>query len=75
MSVVFEDSWNARVLKVEDNIVTIEITSSPKSIIGEYKINVDTKSLKNGIRSLQSNSIKESIFILFNPWNKSKKLF
>ncbi len=59
-------------LKAEDNVVTLEITSAPTAIIGEYRISVDTKSLSRGNRSLQSNAIKESIFILFNAWNKSE---
>lgn len=75
VSVVLENSWHAKVISVEDKIATIEITSSPKAIIGEWKLSIDTRSRNSGNGSVQSNSIKESIFLLFNPWNKSKSLF
>ena len=72
VSIVLEDEWSARVLKVHGFNVTIEISSAPNAIIGEYLISVDTKSMSKGNRSLRSNPVKEPFILLFNPWNKSK---
>lgn len=73
VSIVLEDEWSAKLLKTEGFGVSIEISSPPTAIIGEYKINVDTRSLSKG--TLLSNPVKKTFILLFNPWNKGIKYF
>ncbi|CAG2110166.1 unnamed protein product [Medioppia subpectinata] len=75
VNIILEDEWSAKVVKVDGFNVSIEISSAPTAIIGEYTISVETKSLSKGNRSLQANHVSESIYLLFNPWNKRDSVF
>ncbi|XP_054154327.1 annulin-like [Oppia nitens] len=73
LSIVLEDEWIARIIKVEGFNVSIEISSSSSAIIGEYNLSVETKSLRHEV--FLPNPVIESFYILFNPWNKRDSVF
>lgn len=69
------NAWHAKANDIDENNLLLEVTTSVDSIIGEWNLNFDTKSMNYGNSSLHSNPIKKSIIILFNPWHKSKNFF
>lgn len=61
------NSWFAHIIKIEENSVVVEVTSSVNSLIGEYRLNIDIKT-RTGFNSFAVNT---KIYLLFNAWNKS----
>ncbi|KAK6623188.1 hypothetical protein RUM43_009040 [Polyplax serrata] len=58
-------SWSAELESCYQRTMTVLITTSPDCLVGEWKMDVDTR-LKNG-KAVSYNYVS-SIFILFNPW-------
>jgi len=74
-SFVSENKWSARIVLTDNKSVTVEVTSSPEAIIGEYLLVIDTKSPSRIDDSFYSNPISQSFVMLFNPWNRGDSVF
>ncbi|KAJ8865859.1 hypothetical protein PR048_033382 [Dryococelus australis] len=66
------DDWNAVLDSIQENIITVKITSSATCIVGKWKFDIDTKVKNNGALSY---SHKDSIYILYNPWCRLDQVF
>ncbi|CAG9854837.1 unnamed protein product [Phyllotreta striolata] len=58
-------SWNVVLDKVNGNVITIQVTTSPDAIVGKWNLEVDTRIIDGGAYSY---SWETGIYMLFNPW-------
>lgn len=43
--------WNVVLDKVNENVITVQVTTSPNAIVGKWKMGVDTKIIDDGAYS------------------------
>lgn len=69
------NAWHAVLTKVFPNAIQVEVTSSPNAIVGEYRMQIDSRNGKSESRgtaqSFVSYQVDTRILLLFNAWNKS----
>lgn len=69
-----ESAWHSRLSSIDNATAAVSVTPSAKAVVGEWSIDVDTRSKKDTHleRSISKHTAKKNIFILFNPWCKRK---
>lgn len=66
-------SWDVSIIRWESKSAVLEITPLVETIIGEWSLTIETKSLTaSGSPRYSSYTVPKSIYILFNPWHKGK---
>lgn len=65
------NAWHALVTKVHDTSIQVEVTSSPNAIVGQYRLQIDSRSGAGEPQSFVSYPVDTRIYLLFNVWNKS----
>nr|AYV89268.1 annulin-like [Tetranychus evansi] len=63
--------WEVSILSWETKSATLEITPAINTIIGEWKLSIETRSIVSGRNRYSTFQVPASIYILFNPWNKN----
>lgn len=72
--VVKNGSWTALLLNTTNDTITVSIKPTADTIVGEWKIDVDTKF--NGTEGVAvSYSHQGGIYVLFNPWCKKDQVY
>ncbi|KAG9508704.1 hypothetical protein GZH46_02794, partial [Fragariocoptes setiger] len=72
-------AWNARLAQIDGSAATINVTSSAKSVVGEWSLDVDTRS--RSFENSDSNGVfikytsKKNFFLLYNPWCKQDPVY
>ncbi|XP_076321349.1 annulin-like isoform X1 [Tachypleus tridentatus] len=71
------DGWQARLLFVDDKSATLEVTSVPNTIVGEWTLDIDTKLKAARDEDAQTlrYSVKDPLFLIFNPWSKQDPVY
>lgn len=65
-------TWNAVLESSNENVIRIKITPAADAIVGQWKMDIDTKLKNDGAVSY---SHKEPFYILFNPWCKQDQVY
>ncbi|KAI4464381.1 protein-glutamine gamma-glutamyltransferase [Holotrichia oblita] len=64
--------WSAVVDKVDDALLTVQITPAHDCVVAKWRMEIDTKVIDDGAYRY---SWERSIYILFNPWNKKDQSY
>ncbi|KAK9730764.1 Transglutaminase family [Popillia japonica] len=59
--------WTAVVDKIDDALLTVQITPAHDCVIAKWRMEVDTRVIEGGAYRY---SWETAIYIIFNPWNK-----
>lgn len=62
--------WDAKVLRADGNVLTIQIHIPANIAIGIWRFKISTKLA--GSRSIKTYSIKEALYVIFNSWCKGE---
>lgn len=65
-------AWNAVLESSNENVIGVKITPAADAIVGQWKMDIDTKLKNDGAVSY---SHKDPIYILFNPWCRQDQVF
>ncbi|XP_067007547.1 annulin [Anabrus simplex] len=65
-------AWNAVLDSSNEDVIQVQITPAADSIIGQWKMDIDTKLKNNGAVSY---SHKEPFYILYNPWCRQDQVY
>jgi len=63
------------VVEWEAREILVEVTPTSDTYIGEWSMSIETKSRSQGYRRYSVHKVRESIFVLFNPWDKGIDVF
>lgn len=67
--------WHARIISSADKTVTVEVTSSPSSIIGEWTVEMDTRPKNDLGASGFRYKVESPMILLFNPWCEDDSVY
>ncbi|XP_069698765.1 annulin-like isoform X1 [Periplaneta americana] len=65
-------AWNAVLESSNENVIRVKITPAADAIVGQWKMDIDTKLKNDGAVSY---SHKDPFYILFNPWCRQDQVF
>ncbi|KAH9361876.1 hypothetical protein HPB48_003715 [Haemaphysalis longicornis] len=68
-------SWNAVVLSSRDTFLDVEITPPPNVIVGDWIMDIDSKSRSENDNTGFRYTHKDPIYILFNPWCRGDTVY
>ncbi|XP_022249455.1 annulin-like [Limulus polyphemus] len=71
------DGWQVKLVFTENCSITLEVSSIPSAIVGEWNFDIDTKlkSAKDEESQTLRYSVKDSFFLIFNPWCKQDTVY
>ncbi|XP_050309877.1 annulin [Anthonomus grandis grandis] len=64
--------WNVVIHSVSEDVLSVNVLTSPDTIVAKWKMDVDTRIINNGAYSY---SWESKIYILFNPWSRHDQVF
>ncbi|XP_035226776.1 annulin-like, partial [Stegodyphus dumicola] len=67
--------WKVRILETSEKELTLEVTPAPNAIIGEWILEIDSRSKDNKNAADFRYKSKNPIIILFNPWCESDSVY
>lgn len=69
-SCVSKDAWRTTLASKEDKVINVEVVPTATAITGEWTLDVDTKLKTEKEESAKTSryTIKDPIYLLFNPW-------
>lgn len=62
--------WNAYIKRSYENDVTIGVMTPADVPIGKWRLNIDVIKLVGESQTMYRYSIRDPVYILFNPWCK-----
>ncbi|GLG96849.1 Annulin [Gryllus bimaculatus] len=65
-------TWSAALLANTEDVIQVQITTAADTIVGKWKMDIDTKLRNDGAVSY---SHKDPIYVLFNPWSQKDQVF
>lgn len=57
-------SWNVILDKVNGNVITVQVTTSPDAIVGKWNLEVDTRLIQDGAYSYSWETGKSEFLML-----------
>lgn len=68
-----QNKWGAQLLQVRGNQLSVNIDFPPDMAIGIWRLRISTKLA--GTRKLRSFTVRESLYVIFNAWNKEDQVY
>lgn len=69
----FENAWTAQTIRRIGNTAIIEVVTSANALVSEWSLRIEVSSRNNYSKySVTKFNCKEAIYILFDPWSKSR---
>ncbi|RZF45384.1 hypothetical protein LSTR_LSTR002827 [Laodelphax striatellus] len=66
------DSWTATIDRSSENVISVQITPAANCIVGEWKMDIDTKLMDNSALSF---NLDAPFYVLFNPWCQDDQVY